>query len=659
MERALGGLSFINQGDGLDFREKRWPCIIGAILLVCLTCSPAWAGKPKGKPRFVDFTVQAGLSRTSVTFSAVFSDIDGDGDDDLIVGNHGTPPSLFINRDGVFADASDLIPIPGVADRHGIVAVDLDNDGDRDLVIAGGGADGIGTGASNEVYRNLLRETGELGFEDVSATASLAHSTWRGRAFIPVASADGTMVNLYFTTKPREGTTNLLFRNMGNMVFEADSTSRLNRSFNSEGKDVFFDFDRDGDQDLLLINDGKITLFENRDGRYRRVSSALSDYNRVRSVAVGDLDNDGYPDIFVGRGAPLAYSDNVNGDAGRINIRVINNGAGDRERICFAVQGDSIRINFFVKRGLGDTSTDDIYIGGGLRHPVSREADIVSEDASGRPSISAAGTYIWYDQGEGKWWIEWKHPADSREFRGEIYATGIGPLGRELFEFTESRRNEDLIFSNRGGRVFERCGKESFEHDLATRSTAVVDVDNDGLNDIVGIRGSEAGRLNGNLFFIMNMGEGGYRFVDAGGLSQPDARLAQADMLIYGFADGDGYPDMFITNGWGLVPGNSGPYQLLLNRSKGNNYLIVELVGTRSNRDAIGAQVEVRTRKGELLGYRELGVDYNRAQCTHKLHFGLGRYSGRLRLTVRWPDGTVQQVKTKVNRIRVVRESSS
>ena len=66
--------------------------------------------------------------------------------------------------------------------------------------------------------------------------------------------------------------------------------------------------------------------------------------------------------------------------------------------------------------------------------------------------------------------------------------------------------------------------------------------------------------------------------------------------------------------------------------------MILELVGGRSNRDAIGAQVELRTGQGELLGYRLLAYR-GMAQDTHLLHFGLGDHAGPVRAHVHWPSG--------------------
>ena len=98
---------------------------------------------------------------------------------------------------------------------------------------------------------------------------------------------------------------------------------------------------------------------------------------------------------------------------------------------------------------------------------------------------------------------------------------------------------------------------------------------------------------------------------------------------MHGFFNDDGLPDLFYTNGDGLMPSHRGPYQLWFNSSDSpGGYLILELEGGTSNRDAIGAQVELRDAAGALLGYRELGPAYGRSQDTHKLHFGLADHPG-------------------------------
>ena len=120
--------------------------------------------------------------------------------------------------------------------------------------------------------------------------------------------------------------------------------------------------------------------------------------------------------------------------------------------------------------------------------------------------------------------------------------------------------------------------------------------------------------------------------------------LFRSGLIVHGFFNDDGLPDLFRSNGMGLPPNNGGPYQLWLNTSATDNgYLLLELEGSRANRDALGAWVDLFDKDGTLLGHRQLGPGYGRGQDSHKLHFGLGRARGPFSLSVRWPGATVQQ----------------
>ena len=115
--------------------------LIPAVLfLACLStigCSK-YAGAPS--VGFENKTREVGLAKYSNTFSIVVTDVDNDGMDDLLVGNHDSPPTLYLNKSLQFIAQPDALPIKKRADRHGYTFAEFDNDGDKDFVVAGGGA---------------------------------------------------------------------------------------------------------------------------------------------------------------------------------------------------------------------------------------------------------------------------------------------------------------------------------------------------------------------------------------------------------------------------------------------------------------------------------------------------------------------------------------
>ncbi len=615
--------------------------------------------------KFVDLTEEYGLQRNTCTFSAAFCDLNNDGLDDLVVSNHGhNLPSILINQNGLFADESCLFPATKNRDRHHIGLVDLDNDGDKDMTVAGGGSDGIGPGWSNEVYHNLLMETGILSFLDISESADLEYRLWRSRTFLPYADAHGAMVDLYLVCKSRAGAPNLYFKNMSDarrILFAVDDSAGLNMDINSDGLDVFFDFDRDGDRDLLILERLKPVIYKNENNRFIRKEELFMGINSVNCLGVGDLNNDRFPDLFFGRWCPSSYSDNVSFNSEEIHFVLYDSKEDKGDQIDFKTEDQGVNIDFLAKHGLDIDDPSDIYLGKEKKNPASRMGFISAEDAQGSPVIDEPGIYFWKEGDSFQWHLVSIYGGEKTMQTGKIICTGIFAVCPFDLEVFDKMKIGDLILINNNGREFLIVGNINLIHDKRTRSVCIVDLNNDGFMDIVGIRGSEWGDYNGEAFVILNEGtkDGIFRFreQEAAGLSSEKDDIFQADQLIYGFVNDDGLPDLFITNGYGLVPGLNGPYGLFINQTNtANNYTILELQGTMSNRDALGAQIELFDGQGNLLGYRELGVDYNRAQRTHKMHFGLGTYQGVLQAAILWPGGIKQLITVNPNTVNIVKE---
>ena len=86
----------------------------------------------------------------------------------------------------------------------------------------------------------------------------------------------------------------------------------------------------------------------------------------------------------------------------------------------------------------------------------------------------------------------------------------------------------------------------------------------------------------------------------------------------------------------------------------GNHWLGLKLVGTRSNRDAIGATVHIRTAAGEQWNHVTTSVGYASSSDV-SVHFGLG---GEIRpeVEIRWPSGAVSRFEARADRYLTVRE---
>jgi hypothetical protein len=146
----------------------------------------------------------------------------------------------------------------------------------------------------------------------------------------------------------------------------------------------------------------------------------------------------------------------------------------------------------------------------------------------------------------------------------------------------------------------------------------------------------------------LNQGDGTFRLVaDAGGAA--GSALGRADAVATLDYDRDGDLDLFVVNGLEAEPfSTDGPQQLfenVLDPSDGaRHWLQIDLQGTRSNPEAIGAAVTVTAGGVAQIRIQDHGM-HREAQNEPLLHFGLGPNARAERIVVRWPSGRVQTLQ--------------
>jgi hypothetical protein len=636
----------------------RW--MLAVVFLTFLSVSACTKDAGHASVSFTNKTQEVGLGKYSDTFSIVVADIDQDGVDDLLVGNHDAIPTLYLNKKLQFVAQPDVLPFSKRADRHGYTFVDFDNDGDKDFVVAGGGADGIGKGTPSEVYKNLLIETNRLQFVDVTKDSDISNLGGRTRHFFPIANPKGDKVDLYSTGlhQRREGSKNRYAVNNSTpskIVFNTDENSSLHQAFESDGKDLFFDFDRDGLVDFLRIGQGQALLYRNVSGQFTPfpLKPDGGGIGAVISGVAADLNNDGYPDLYLGGANGKTNSDNLVSNSQEIHFSLQRQENDKLDSISFKTEAPRLKINFrehIPSLGKARTDPTDIFIGAKKENPVHRKAEMDQIMAAGKPeNMDKPGIYIWYEKGENAWHLLCKHDEKSKlGSNGVIYSEGIARVQSEQLETISAKESRDRIVLNQQGKGWKLLALEDLKHHEWTHSLTAADFNNDGFIDIVGLRTQDDGKENGSPFILLNHGD--LEFNSKTILENPEDNMFRADIVVHGFFDDDGLPDIFYTNGYGLPPVSAGPYEFWLNTSDNpGGYVLLELEGTSSNRDAIGAQIELYDMDGKLLGYRELGSNFGRGQNTHKIHFGLGEKQGPFKLKIRWP-GSQEQQELPVNR---------
>ncbi len=261
---------------------------------------------------FTDVTAASGLAEPATdTQTAVWADIDNDGFLDLIVGNENTPLQLFHNNgDGTFTDISHAAGVDRVGFTKAIAAADYDNDGYVDFYVSNLNGD-------NFLFHNNHNRT----FTEVALEAGVQKPWQSFAAWFFDYDNDGwpdLFVTSYYVSVdesvrtylgfPRNAETLKLYRNLGDGTFK-DVTAEvgLDKVFMSMGAN-FGDIDNDGYLDIYLGTGNPSyssllpnVLLRNHDGKYFvdvTASSGTGELHKGHGVAFADLDNRGFEDLL-------------------------------------------------------------------------------------------------------------------------------------------------------------------------------------------------------------------------------------------------------------------------------------------------------------------------------------------------------------------------
>jgi hypothetical protein len=472
----------------------------------------------------------------------------------------------------------------------GAALLDYDGDGDLDILLLQ--SDGI------RLYRNELNPSGKLQFTDVTREAGIDYAGYGMGVATGDFDNDGR-VDILVTGFGG----NALYRNLGGGKFRnvtAESPEIALPGRWSTGA-AFFDYDRDGRQDLIILN-------------YLDYSTA----NNKRCTAPAGEVTYCTPKVY-----PPTIAHLFHNEGGRF-VEVTKRAGLDRA----------------LGRGLGVAAFD--------------------ANGDGWPDVfvanDASANHLWINQRNGTF-------AERALELGVAYGEdGVAKAGMGVAVGDyDNDGDEDLLVLNlmrEGASLFENDGHGSFT-DVSLRTgihaitfpftgfgTGWFDFDNDGWLDLflahgaVTLREEQRGQpnpfLERNLLIRNPAGKG--RLVDESGNAGPVfAQLGVSRGAAFGDFDNDGSVDILVTT-------NNGPARILRNNLPHRNWLSVQIDGPGLG---IGARVAVKATGLPQL-WRRVHTDSSYLSASDpRVHFGLGDAKKIESVTVYWPDGT-QSVFTDV-----------
>jgi len=485
---------------------------------------------------------------------------------------------------------------------------------------------------------------------------------------------------------------------------------------------AFLDYDNDGNLDLYLVNSAAPSaLFRNNgDGTFTDVTASAKVNNRGsygHGVACGDVDNDGYVDIYVTNfRANRLYHNNGDGtfrditaqagvgdtrwsssatffdynSDGYLDLYVVNyvnyrlDGSApiclenpafrETEKVrgyCHPKHFEGAPDRLYRNNGDGTfTDTTDV---ANIRDPggmfLGKGLGVVAADfdTDGNPDLYVANddtpNYLFYNKGDGTF-------AEIAILTGCAYsADGVAQAGMgvdardyngdgslDLF-VTNFSYETNTLYRNNGDGTFTdvsykaRLGEESYL--FLGFGTGFFDPDNNGSLDIF--------VANGHIFPTVEQTTDVLSYKQPNQLywNQDDGTFVEMQFegqdsvsrgTLFGDYDNDGDTDLLVTQ-------LNGKVALLRNENQtANNYLRLKLIGTRSNRDGIGARVTLTL--GAESQTREVRRGYSYLSSNDpRLLFGLGARTLVDKLQIRWQSGVVQTLgNLAVNQEFVVTE---
>lgn len=480
------------------------------------------------------------------------------------------------------------------------------------------------------------------------------------------------------------------------------------------GGAVFLDYDQDGYLDLYVVNGTFVQgvsegqgpkstpqnrLYHNRqDGTFEEVTdqARVGDRGFGMGVAVGDYNNDGYPDIYITNYGPnVLYHNNGNGTFSDVTVRA---GVGgdrcsvgavwldyDKDGLLDLYVGNYIQFDpeysyYYAPDGFpgplayagqadilyhnrGDGTFEDVTKSTGVFKPVGRAMGVSAADYDddGYVDIYVANdameNYLFHNEGGQRFQelallagVAYNEMGDATSSMAVDFADYNGD---GLIDIFVSDISYSALYQNEGHGLFRDvtnpAGIAVASGQYVGWAAAFIDYDNDEDLDIFKVNGDLEHLYGQEDQLFENLGEGEFRDV-----SVERGNYFQRELVgrgaCFGDYDNDGDIDVFIVN--------LNDHGVLLRNEGGNrnNWLLIRLIGHSSNRDGVGTKVKVISRDKVQVAQKKSSSGYL-SQNDPRLHFGLGKNEIVDQIEIVWPSGKKQVLeKVQAGQILTIEE---
>jgi tetratricopeptide (TPR) repeat protein len=424
------------------------------------------------------------------------------------------------------------------------------------------------------------------------------------------------------------------FRNNGDGTFtERTSAAGLGTQLGGLNM-VQTDYNNDGCKDILVLRGGwqlpqrNSLLRNNCDGTFTDVTAATGlaePATSTNTAAWADINNDGWLDLFVG-------------NEDRASQLFLNKGGGAFEDISRSAGVD--RVAFTKAVSAADYDNDgfmDFYVSNfnGTNFLFRNNHDNTFTETARAAGVPGPG------HGFAAWFFDYDNDGWPDIF-ATSYFTSVDESVRTYLGLAHHAATLKL-YKNLGDGAFRDVSiKAGLDKVFMPMGANFGDFDNDGFPDIyLGTGNPSYASLLPNVLLRNNEGKS---FVDVTA-SSGTGELHKGHGIAFADLDNDGDEEIVAEIG-GATPGDSHPLRLFENPGHGNDWIDLRLVGTTTNRAAIGARIKVTVEnegRGTRSIYRVVGSGGSFGASPLEQHIGLGKSARIIELEIWWPASNTRQ----------------